>query len=239
MNDVSILKHACFWLVLCALIGIAMQCSAKSAEAVSAPGVIANERVVNLPNDSEKWHLSIVGVDGEARYEEILAWFDGDDALKQVRSQVHFREIDSNTVIYMTRYAPNISGLPTVRLQKHNGEVVYEASGSDLPLSAGGLYGALANASSKAQGLGIFRPWGRYRRVGPCPDNSCPPREPAPPLPIDPPPAPVDDGGAPEMAAQSGFDMGSAGIGAGVAMLCLSGGAGLSLFVQWRRKYRQ
>lgn len=243
------MRDVCF-LLFVLVVAVALSTAMAFSAEVSAPGVIANERVVNLPNDSEKWYLSIVGVDGEARYEEILAWFDGDDALKQVRSQVHFREIDSNTIIYKTRYASNVEGLPTVRLQKHNGEVIYEAAGRNLPLTAGGLYGALANSSSKAQGLGIFRPWGRRRRLdllgpGPidpfdynCPDGRCPIKPPTEPE-EDPPPAPIDDGGAPEMAAQSAFDMGSAGIGAGVALLCLSGGSGLSLFVQWRRKYRQ
>jgi len=209
----------------------------RSAE-ISAPGVIANERVINLPNDSEKWYLSVVGVDGEARYEKILAWFDGDDALKQLRLQVHFRKINNDTVIYRTRYASNVRGLPTVRLQKSKGEVVYEASGNDLPLTAGGLYGALANASSQAQDFGIFRPWGGRRNK--CPDGRCPIKpEPVKPDKEDPPPAPVDDGGAPEMAAQSGFDMNSAGIGAGVALLCAGVGSGLSVFVQWYRKYWQ
>lgn len=210
----------------------------QSAEVQDVRGVIANERVVNLPNDSEKWYLSIVGEDGEVQYERILAWFEKDDALRQLRKQVHFREIDSNTVIYRQRYAENVTSLPTVRLQKSKGEVIYEAAGNGLPLSAEGLYGALANSSSKAQGRGVFMPWRTNPRRKVCPDGSCP-KKPDPPPEMDPAPQPIDDGGAPEMAAQSSFDMGSAGIGAGVVLLCLSVGSGLSLFVQWRRKYRQ
>jgi len=210
----------------------------RSAE-VSAPGVIANERVVNLPNDSEKWYLSIVGEEGEYRYENLLGWFGqyGNEGLKTLRKQVHFREINSDTAIYRSRYKSNVKDLPTVRLQKSNGEVVYESQSGNLPISGEGLYGALANASSKAQGLGIFRPWGPPRRV--CPDGRCPVKPKPDPPREDPAPAPVDDGGAPEMAAQSGLDMASAGVGAGSVLLCLFGGAGASLFVQWRRMYRQ
>ena len=212
-------------------------------EVKNTRGVIANERVVELPNDSEKWYLSIVGEDGEARYAEILAWFERDTNLRTLRHQVHFRKIDSDTVIYRARYATNVKGLPTVRLQKHSGEVVYEAAGNSLPLTAEGLYGALANSSSKAQGLGIFRPWrtSPRRRSPVCPDGNCPrpPVQPKPPPEEDPAPAPLDDGGPPEMAAQSRFSLGSAGIGAGTVLLCALVGGGASLVVQWRRKYRQ
>ena len=74
-----------------------------------------------------------------------------------------------------------------------------------------------------------------------CPDGNCPrpPVQPRPPPEEDPAPAPLDDGGSPEMAAQSRFNLGSAGIGAGTILVCLFGGAGASLFVQWRKMYRQ
>ena len=99
-----------------------MVCGAE----VKAPGVIANERVVNLPNDSEKWYLSIVGEVEEVRYAEILVWFEKNSALNQLRKQVHFRKIDSDTVTYRARYAPNVKGLPTVRLPWHLSAVADE-----------------------------------------------------------------------------------------------------------------
>jgi hypothetical protein len=226
---------------------------AESAEVQDVRGVIANERVVNLPNDSEKWYLSVVGESGEANYERILAWFEKDSDLRTLKRQVHFREIDSDTAIYLKRYASNVTGLPTVRLQKNNGEVVYEAAGNKLPLTSSGLFGALANSSSKAQGRGIFTPWrtGPRKRLplrgpGPvdpldyrCPNGKCPLIPDNSPPEDDPPEAPIDDGGPPDISTKSRFDFGSAGIGAGSALLCLFGGAGLSLLVQWRRKYRQ
>ena len=232
----------CDWLTLLAIVVILATtglCAGIASGAESASGaengIIAQERVVDLPQDSEKWYLSVVGSTKNEHYLTLLKWFNEDPNLRKFRSMVHYRTIEKGTAVYNERYYPNLKGLPTVRLQKSDGEVVYEAHASALPLSAGGLYGILTDSSSEAQGFGLFRPWGNRRRI--CPVCPRPNPVPDPPPPNDPPPAPIDDGGAPSPEGSS-FDINSAGIGAGAALLLMLTGAGVSLFVQWRKAYR-
>jgi len=160
-------------------------------------GVLAEERVVNLPQDQGKWYVSVVGNATDARYREILGWFDTDAGLKKLKDQVHFCPVTSDTAIYQARYAGNVKGLPTVRVQKADGTVVYEAAEKDIPMTAAGLNGAIAAAVGTAQGIRPVLPWRREmerRCPGPCP-NPQPNPQPQP----DPEPQPIDDGGPPNV----------------------------------------
>jgi hypothetical protein len=188
--------------VLCvlALFVAAIPCLADN----TANGVLAEERVVNLPNDQAKWYISVVGDTNDARYNEILGWFDSNTNLNKLKSQVHFNPVTTDTAIYKERYAPNVSGVPTVRLQKANGDVIYEASGVDIPMTASGLNGAMANAvNDEAQGIRLQKrrqaqpvmPWrddtnnrlkGLEKPVNPGPTP-------------DPTPQPIDNGGKPDV----------------------------------------
>jgi hypothetical protein len=163
------------------------------ADIATVNGVLAKERVVNLPNDQGKWYISIVGNANDAAYLRLLVWFDNDASLKALKNKVHFCPVTTGTPIYQERYAPNVKGLPTVRVQKANGEVVYEAPGTHIPMTPQGLYGAIANSVHSAQGIRPILPWRREmerRCPGPCPTP-----QPAP----DPAPQPIDDGGAPDV----------------------------------------
>jgi hypothetical protein len=156
-------------------------------------GVLAEERVVNLPQDAGKWYISVVGDATNTRYNEVLGWFDSDASLKNLRSQVHYCPVTTNTAIYKERYQPNIKGLPTVRMQKADGTVVYEASGTNLPMTAGGLYGAMAEKAQTAQGIRPLLPWRRDM------ENRCRPGpQPKPqPTPVPDDVLPPNDGDAP------------------------------------------
>ena len=178
--------------VLCvlALFACIMPCFADTAN-----GVLAEERVINLPQDAGKWYVSVVGDATSPRYREVLGWFNTDSSLKKLKSQVHLLPVTTGTAIYKERYQANIKGLPTVRMQKADGTVVYEAAGKNIPMTAAGLYSAMAGASQSAQGLLPILPWRRNmenRCPGPCP-------QPNPnPDPVVPPDENVpDDGGAP------------------------------------------
>lgn len=178
--------------VLCVL---ALCAVAAPGFADTVNGVLAEERIVKLPNDSAKWYISVVGDANDHRYNEIVGWFNTNPNLKRLRDQVHFCQVTRDTGIYQERYAPNVKGLPTVRVQKPDGTVVYEAAGTNIPLTAGGLNGALAGAVSNAQGLRPILPWRREmerRCPGPCPSPQ-PNPQPQP----DPEPQPIDDGGPP------------------------------------------
>lgn len=198
-------------------------------------GVLVEERVVSLPQDSGKWYLSVVGDPRDTRYREILAWFDASEDLKNLKAQVHFWQVASDSAIYRGRYAANVGGLPTVRMQQPDGTVVYEASGDSLPMTAEGLYGALAGGVLDAQGI-RFLPWRREmeRRCpgpGPCPTPS---PEPAP----EPEPQPLDSGGAPviDRPVESGVPV---GVSVGAAVACVVAGAAAGFVVQWKKTYQR
>lgn len=180
-------------LCVLALVAVAAPCFADTVN-----GVLAEERVVNLPNDSGKWYVSVVGDANDPRYNEILGWFASNPSLKKLRDRVHFCQVTSDTAIYKERYAGNVKALPTVRMQKADGNVVFEAAGKNIPMTAAGLNGALASGVATAEGIRPVLPWRRdmENRYGPGP---CPNPNPQPqPQPIpDPEPQPIDDGGAP------------------------------------------
>lgn len=114
------------------------------------------ERVVNLPHDSEAWYISVVGSDVDRG--ELLSWFDTHEGLVSLKRQVHFCSPTCDSAIYSERYAPNVSGLPTVRVQEADGTVVYEVSGEDVPKTAQCLFDGIAKNIRKRNG-GCVLPW--------------------------------------------------------------------------------
>ena len=158
-------------------------------------GVLAQERIVKLPDDSGKWFISVVGERNDARYTKVLGWFASDANLKKLKDQVHFCPVDTEMTIYRTRYSYFVKELPTVRLQKPDGTVVYEATGDKIPMTAAGLHGAVANAVTKAEGLRPVLPWrADLRRRCPLKPSPTPQPNPDPdPTPTpDPDPQPID-----------------------------------------------
>jgi len=201
-------------LSLCLLATLAAVVPAPADQA-TVNGVLVEERVVRLPNDHGKWYVSVVGDGRDAAYQRLLAWFDTNANLKTLRAQVHFCPIAAGTAIYQERYKENVKGLPTVRVQKPGGEVIYEAAGKNLPMSADGLYGAIADGVYSAQGIRPVLPWRRdMERRCPAPGPS-PQPEPQPQP--DPEPQPIDDGGAPVVEPQTG------GLEWVLALLCVGG----------------
>ena len=92
-------------LCLLAVFAAAMPCLADTVN-----GVLAEERVVNLPQDQSKWYVSVVGNATDPRYNEIVGWFDTNASLKKLKNQVHFCPVTSDTAIYQARYAGNVKG---------------------------------------------------------------------------------------------------------------------------------
>ena len=210
-------------LALCALCAIfaAMTCFADTVN-----GVLAAERVINLPNDQGKWYISVIGDTENAQYQTILKWFGQDPALRKLKNQVHFCPVTSNSTVYKTRYSMNVESLPTVRFQSSQGVVIYEAAGKNLPFTAEGLYGALANSVAKVQNRPIL-PWRRNHVCpGPCP-------QPDPDLVApDPEPQPIDNGGEPEFEpVQSSLPP------LWLMLTVLVASAGGGVFVEWRATY--
>ncbi|MHB8107845.1 MAG: hypothetical protein ACYDH4_10530 [Candidatus Cryosericum sp.] len=210
-------------LCLCVLALCVTPCFAGVAD-----GVLATERVVNLPNDSGKWYVSVVGDVNDARYREVSGWFTTDAGLVKLKNQVHFRQVTSATAVYKERYAANVKGLPTVRMQRPDGTVVYEAAGKNLPMTAGGLRGALADSVSTAQGILPLLPWRREierRCPTPKPDTPdvAPDDDPAPPI--------LNDGGTPDMNAEPAEQQVP---WVWLAVLCVGGGLGGIVVGYWK-----
>lgn len=136
--------------VLCLIAMFAIACPALATD-----GVNTEERVVNLPQDQDAWYISVVGA-GDS-YATLISWFVEDEDLETIKSQVKFRAVESGTDMFKTRYEGNVKGLPTVRMQKPDGTVVYEAAGDEIPYTSQALYGALADSANGTQG--ILRPW--------------------------------------------------------------------------------
>jgi len=158
-------------------------------------GVIAQKPTINLPQDQGKWYVSVVGDQANQQYRQIANWFQTNRDLRKLRYQTHYNEILLGTATYEERYKPNVKGLPTVRIQDSKSRVVYEASGNNIPYSAGGLYAAIAKAVVKAKN-------GSWSCPRPCPR---PAPDPSPPD-TDPEPAPIDDGAAPDVTPPNSFD---------------------------------
>lgn len=149
-----------------------------------ANGVIAEERIVKLPEDGGKCFISVVGDPKDARYRQVLKWFDTDPQLKKLKDTVHFNPVATGTAIYVDRYASNTKTLPMVRLQNSDGVVYAEVAGKDLPMTPQALSVALSNKVVSTECVLLKRL--RDRRKCPEPDPL--------PAPIDDPePQPIDD----------------------------------------------
>ncbi len=183
-------------LFVCMLCVLALLAAVVPCLADTVNGVLAEERVVSLPQDAGKWYISVVGSASDARYNEVLGWFDSNPSLAKLKDQVNFCPVASDTPIYTERYSTNVKGLPTVRMQKSDGTVVYEAAGNDTPMTAAGLNGALAAAVSDAQGLRPILPW-RRDADDRLKDLERPKPQPQPQP--DPRPQPINDGGTPSV----------------------------------------
>jgi len=160
------------WLVLALVLLALCRCA-----------VGAEERILNLPEDSAKWHVSVVG-SGE-RFQEILGWFET-GSLKSLKDKTFFHRVAPNTAIYKERYAPNTSALPMVRVQDKDGYVIYEACGNRIPATGAFLYSSIEAAANRHYLL----PYRRNHRTQPLPDTR-------PDIIPDIAPQPISDGEAP------------------------------------------
>lgn len=216
-----------FPVMLVAMAATACPCwandSANALEADAAYGVLhVEERVIDLPADQNKWHVSVVGTPGDLKYETVKGWFDSHASLKHLKAQTHFHPIATTSTMYRDRYAPNTPNVPCVRIQSADGEVQYQVCGPDIPMSADAL-----NQAIRTELL-------RRRRCGP---DGCPSPQPRPqpqpePLP-DPEPQPLDHTGPPDVAPEpkSGMPPWWLLIGLGVF------GAGAGVASKWKETY--
>jgi hypothetical protein len=143
----------------------------------------AEEQVVTLPQDQETPYLTVFGVRGDPRVQNIVKWFDTNRTLIGLKAQTHFNVIFTDQAMYRDRYASTVTALPCVRLQANNDdEPVAEFSGANVPMTPDALAKGLNTRASNAE---CFR---RRHQV-------CPPVTPV--TPIEPPVPPVTPPGPP------------------------------------------
>lgn len=155
-----------------------MKLSFTAAAIVSlAAACFASETVreVPPPQDEAMLHLSVVGNAADSQFNQIVKWFKTDADLSVTTKRVHFHVIKTGTPIYRDRYAPNISGLPTVRLQSADGVVIYEQWSDGIPGTPGAMFLAL---SAKTERKCVL-PW-RRKMEEQCTPKGCPIPEPQP-----------------------------------------------------------
>jgi len=189
-------------------------------------GVIAEERIINLPNDQAKWYISVIGRKDDANFHKLVKWFETNEKLAKLKDQVHFCPVTFGSAIYEARYASNVTALPMIRMQKSDGTKVYEVSGTKIPMSAEGLNGAMAES---------VRPVLPWRKKNACP---CPSPVPVPEPDLDPEPQPIDDGAMPFIDEPV-----SRGVPTGICVVTLVlsvlvGGTG-GVAIQWNKTYSE
>jgi len=133
------------------------------------------ERIVELPEDGQEYHVSVIVHDDWRRRPEerrLVAWWSSDPYLASIKAQTHFHLYTLSDPIYQSRLAHAVDRLPAVLIQTAAGRVVVKLSGENIPPSAGPLVRLIV----KLWKLHPLRPWLRPK---PCP-GPCPEPEPEP-----------------------------------------------------------
>ena len=180
-----------FLLSLCLLAALLAAFAVTPCVANTADGTIAQERVITLPQDQGKWYVSVVGDPQDARYREVLTWFDSGELLK-LRNSVHYNIVLTDSAIYKERYAANTPTLPMVRLQNPGGVIYSQVCGTDLPMTGQALSNQIAKDVKSGPKTGCLL----RRRCGPDATPATP-VTPVQPLIPDPKPGPVNNDDAP------------------------------------------
>jgi hypothetical protein len=144
-----------------------------------------------LPQDQNRPYLTIFGDPRDARFQEIVTWFETQHTLIEFKRQTHYNVITTDSVLYRDRYADTVDQLPLIRLQTANvDDEAIEFKGNSIPMSADALGKGL---NTKASQVECFRRRPKNQNViivNPQPDNVAPPYVSPGPQPLPPSPAP-------------------------------------------------
>lgn len=104
------------------------------------------ERVVDLPQDQERWYCSILGHPADPQFQQLCRWFDADAELNRIKRGTHFSVIDTTSLMYRHRYRNSTGLLPCLRVQDSTGKVVYQVSGRNIPLTSEALCNSIRSS---------------------------------------------------------------------------------------------
>ena len=114
--------------------------SAVPTKADAAYGVKYTEaRIAKLPQDGNKFYCTVFGEAGTAEYDAIVEWFETVPELKAFAAQTHFNKYPKQSTEYKQRYGKTVKSLPMIRVQKANGEKLFQVSGANIPMSGEAL----------------------------------------------------------------------------------------------------
>jgi len=213
--------------LLVAMLVIAAPCLAND-------GAITEERVIDLPQDSGKWYVTVYGEPGHESLSVITGWFRDHEGLAKLKRDTHFNTYTSNQAIFKSRYAKGTPTLPAIRVQDAGGATVFLAAGNEIPMTPEALHNAIAIAVNEASAP--LLPWRRgiERELKDLHNRPVDP-EPAPDPRLDAPPS--DGDGPPEMeAAPTGLPTGMVVL---LSVLSSLAGGGTGLVVQYRKSYQE
>jgi hypothetical protein len=106
-----------------------------------------SERVIDLPQDQNRWYVTVIGDPDNAQFRQITAWFNTHPELVQIARATHYSEMSTRSTMYTGRcnqsaqFAP--PSTPCIRIQDQTGNVVYQVSGKNIPLSPEGLVNSM------------------------------------------------------------------------------------------------
>lgn len=96
----------------------------------------AQQHVVQLPADAEKWYVSVIGDADSGDLKRLAEAFDSHEQLAKLKSLTHFNVIDARAPVFAKRYASHTRQLPCVRIQDASGVVLFQLSGDKLKIDA-------------------------------------------------------------------------------------------------------
>lgn len=129
------------------------------SELTSDPGYgvkYTKERIIKLPQDSNKFFVTVIGNPNDVRFNQIKGWFKDVPELAKLKGETHFNAISTTQADYKERYGKTVSAVPLIRVQTAKGAVVYQVSGTNLPMSG--------QALSRSINTEFLRRW-RERRI--------------------------------------------------------------------------
>lgn len=145
------------------------------------------EQIVNLPQDQNKFYVTILGTPGETKFETVKGWFEKTPELKSIKAQTHFNTITTSSPDFAARYKATTPVLPCIRLQSADGKVFYQVSGQNIPMSG--------EALTKSINTQCLRRWRQQCNPQPQPQPQPEPQpDPNPTPDVEPQPEPVDPG---------------------------------------------
>lgn len=120
------------------------------------------ERVINLPEDGDKWFTSLFLHDSwqqDARESQIVQAFETDQRLVGLKKQTIFNQYTESDPHYRETFSEAIPVLPAIAVQRPDGTVVYKASGPNVPRSGPAIADSIQRTSRRRCWRGQCEPY--------------------------------------------------------------------------------